>query len=396
MNLLFAFALALLVAVLISGLAKRSVLSTAVMFLMVGVALGGQMLGFIDVTPTDPLVVGLAVSALFSILFTDGMKLRLKDLVNRWHLPTRAVFLGMPLAFVFSAGLAKWMFDFSWAESCLLAAILTPTDPVLAAALAGRDDVPYRLRHLLNVESGVNDGLALPIVVLLLSISSHEEFHAVSTLTEVIAGLVVGVLVPAGAIWLERTRFFSAATEYEPLNAFAIGLTVFATCLMFHFNEFLAAFAAGITVASFSPEVRSSFEQFGELVAELLKLGALMVFGCLISFRFLSEISWQGYFFAFAMLFLIRPLSIAIAFVGSELDLRERAAAAWFGPKGFASVVYGILALQSQIERADQIFHLVAIVIVGSVILHSSTDVIVAKAFAGRTVSKGQTTPSRA
>jgi NhaP-type Na+/H+ or K+/H+ antiporter len=205
--------------------------------------------------------------------------------------------------------------------------------------------------------------------------------HLAALAVEVSLGIAVGVIVPLAAILLERSRFFAASPAYEPLNGVAIGLLVLAIAQSTHANLFLAAFAAGITVATFGPRQRAAFEHFGELVAELLKLAALLVFGALISLEFLGEISWTGWVFALLAIFVARPVALSVSFLRSGLDMREQAAAMWFGPKGFASVVYGLLVLESGIAEADLIFHLVALTIVISIVLHSSTDVVVARAF---------------
>lgn len=160
---------------------------------------------------------------------------------------------------------------------------------------------------------------------------------------------------------------------------------------MTHANLFLAAFAAGITVASFGPRQRAAFEHFGENLAELLKLAALLVFGALISWEFLTEISWTGWVFAILAIVVARPLALWISFFRSGPGMREQAAAMWFGPKGFASVVYGLLVLESQIAAADKIFHLVALTIVLSILAHSSTDIVVARAFDESTKSRSGT-----
>lgn len=103
--------------------------------------------------------------------------------------------------------------------------------------------------------------------------------------------------------------------------------------------------------------------------------------GALISLDFLADISWTGWVFAVLAIFVARPLALWLSFLRSGLDMREQAAAMWFGPKGFASVVYGLIVLESGIAEADQIFHLVALTIVVSIVLHSSTDVVVARGF---------------
>ena len=256
MTALFVFAATLLVAVLVSELAERSVLSTAVLFLVTGFVVGEGMLGVVKLTPENPVVSVFAELALFSVLFTDGMKVGFKDLATAWRLPGRALLFGLPLTLLGTALIARWVVGLPWAESFLIGAVLSPTDPVFAAAIVGREEVPARLRQLLNVESGLNDGLALPIVVAMLAIVGKQEFHLMGILWEVVLGIGIGIVVPLVAIKLEQLKFFSAYTTYRPLNAFAIGLLVLTISSLAHGNEFLAAFAAGITVATVGPEVR--------------------------------------------------------------------------------------------------------------------------------------------
>ncbi|GAA3939269.1 peptidase [Amorphoplanes auranticolor] len=380
--LLLTFAAVLMAAVLVSALANRTILSTAVLFLVAGFVLGPDTTGVLDVHPDTPIVGTLAELALFAVLFTDGMRVGWADLRSAWRLPGRALGWGLPLTLLITAVAAHYVAGLGWAESLLVGAILAPTDPVFASALVGNDKVPARLRHLLNVESGVNDGLALPFVIVFLAVAAgSDDLHLGELALEVTLGVVVGVAIPVAAILLERSRFFSASTAYEPLNGLAIGLLVLGVAQATHANLFLAAFSAGITVATFGPRQRAAFEHFGENIAELFKLAALLVFGALISLEFLADISWTGWLFAVLAIFVARPAALWLSFLRSGLGLREQAAAMWFGPKGFASVVYGLLVLESGITAGNEIFHLVALTIVMSILLHSSTDVVVARAF---------------
>ncbi|MGE0683487.1 MAG: cation:proton antiporter [Candidatus Binatia bacterium] len=380
MTAVLAFAVTLLLAVLISDLAHRSVLSTAVLFLLAGFLAGDGMLSIMPLQADNPVISIFAELALFSVLFTDGMRVGFRDLTSAWELPGRALFLGLPLTLLITAALAYVVADLSWPEALLFGAILSPTDPVFAAAIVGREEVPARLRHLLNVESGLNDGLALPLVLIMLAMLGETEvgFH---TFLELVIGVAVGIVVPWIAIRLEETRFFATTSEYEPLHAFAIGLLVFSIMALTHANEFLAAFAAGITIATMSKNLREEFQKFGELVTELLKLAGLLVFGALILPQFLGEISWSGYILVLLVLLLARPLALGVALLGSQLTSKEKVTVAWFGPKGFASVFFGLLILEAGVERSDHLFHLVAVVIAGSIIAHSSTDVLVARWF---------------
>lgn len=378
---LLVFALILLLAVLLSELAHRSVLSTAVLFLIGGFIAGAGVTDLIDVTPAERSVRQLAEVALFAVLFTDGMRVGIRDLASAWRLPGRALFFGMPLTLLVTALLAHGVAGLGWMESFLVGAVLSPTDPVFAAAIVGRAGVPRRLRHLLNVESGLNDGLALPVVIVLLALLDKEPVHAGDLALELVLGIVVGVVVPWVALRLERTRFFSPQEGLAALLPVAIGLAVFAISSITHANLFLAAFFAGITVETMNPTFTRAFQQFGHLISEILKLAAILVFAALISPSFLAEISFSGYAFAILTLFLARPVSIGIALLGARIGTKEWAAAAWFGPKGFASVVYGLLVARSAVPAADEMFHLIAIVVAGSILVHSSTDVVIAKQF---------------
>ncbi|WP_427017392.1 cation:proton antiporter [Pseudarthrobacter sp. P1] len=381
----FAFAVLLLLGVLISERASRTVLSTAVLFLLGGFVLGRGVLDVIPIESVDPVVGVLAQLALFSVLFTDGMKVGLSDLRSAWRLPGRALLFGLPLTLLITALLARYIVGLPWLQCFLLGAVLAPTDPVFAAAIVGRQEVPGRLRHLLNVESGLNDGLALPIVLVLLAIGGGTDTGIGVLAEEIGLGLLVGVLIPLIVIGLERLPFLKATKGLQPLVAVSIGLLVLAICLVTGANLFLAAFSAGITVATAGPGFREEFEQFGELVSELLKLAAILVFGALITPTFLfGEIAWTGWVFAVLAIVAARPLALLVSFLGTRLPLREQLAAMWFGPKGFASVVYGLLVLESGVSRSDEVYHLVALVIVLSILAHSSTDVVIARQFQAR------------
>jgi NhaP-type Na+/H+ or K+/H+ antiporter len=151
--------------------------------------------------------------------------------------------------------------------------------------------------------------------------------------------------------------------------------------LAFAVTLFLAAFFAGITVATVSPEARTQFQIFGERVTELLKLAALLIFGALMSFSVFTSLQASGYIFAALVLVAVRPIALAVALLRSGLSWPEWITAAWFGPKGFASVVYELLILKSGIKDAEPLAQLAAVVVAASIIAHSSTDVMVARWF---------------
>ncbi len=382
MSLLLAFSITLLCGVWISEWVQRSILSMAILFLVVGFVLGNGLFGVVSVKPDDPWVSRLAEFTLFGVLFTDGMRVGVRDLTSAWRLPGRALFFGLPLTVLGTALAAHWVLGLSWVEALLLGAVLSPTDPVFAAAIVGRDEVPYRLRRLLNVESGLNDGLALPIVLIRSEMVSSTSVNILPILGDLGLGVLLGVGISLGVLWIERTALFSPSTRYEPLNAFALGLIILAVASITSANLYLAAFTAGITVATAGPAVRDAFHEFGERVNELLKLATLLLFGALISPDIIgNQFTITSVVFIILALVAVRPLAFSIALFGSHIERTEWIAAAWFGPKGFASIIYGLLILRSGAPQASYLFHLAAIVIATSIIAHSSTDVVVARWF---------------
>ncbi|MFF5980511.1 cation:proton antiporter [Streptomyces olindensis] len=385
MVLVAVFGVALLVAVLLSGLAARTVLSTSFLFLVGGALVSDGFLGLIHITPDSEIVATTADLALFAVLFTDGQHVSFSKLRANWRNPARALGLGMPLAFVFMALVTHFLVGLDWTTSFLVGAVLAPTDPVFASAIVGRKEVPAKLRELLNVESGINDGLALPIVLILIAAAGPTAGTAEASLgkiaLELLLGLLFGVLLPLLVNGLVRFRLLGAEPKLQPLLPLATGIILYATCHLTHANPYLAAFSAGAVLVAVSPEAKEAFEPLGEALAELAKFAALLVFGALLTPQLFGDLSLGGYVTVVLAIVLIRPSSMLISLIGTHFNRREKLTAAWFGPKGFASVVYGLLVLQSGIPQAGEAYTLIAVCIAFSIIAHSSTDVPIARMF---------------
>jgi sodium/hydrogen antiporter len=382
MALLLAFALTLVIAVLLSGLAEETVLSVAVLFLVSGFLLGSGVFGPVQ-EPNPHLLERIAELALFSVLFTDGMKTGgINQVRGFWRLPSRALLIGMPLTIGLIAVLARHMTGLDWRRALLLGSALSPTDPVFVSAIFRFEAIPERVKRLLNIESGLNDGLALPPVMLLLAYIGVRGLSLPTVVIEKLAlGILIGFVIPWIGIRLETTKFFHASGLFHPLNAFALGLLVLATCYLSGANLFLAAFGAGISVATFGPSFTESFRQFGELVTELIKLAALMLFGALIAPRFFTALPAMQYGFIALTVFGVRPLAIWLSLARSGLTRQESLLAGWFGPKGFASVVYGLLIYQSGLTHMA---HLIGLAVAASIVVYSSTDILIGRWFQRR------------
>lgn len=380
---LLVFSITLIAVVLVSGWFNKSILSSAVLVLGSGFIAGKGAAGWIPLDPEMPFIAGLARLALLSILFTDGMKLTVRDLAKAWSLPGRALILGLPLTLAGTAVLAHFLLGLPWLPACLLGALLSPTDPVLAGAIVGMERIPGRLRHLLNVESGLNDGLALPFVLALTSALGSGSADPLGMTARIAGGAALGVCIPLAVSLVRKLPFLSTAEAQSPLLALAIGLLILSLSKATGANEYLAAFSGGVTVATAIPGFKRDFSRFGELVAESLKLAALLAFGGLISIRFLLTFTFRDFLFAVLALIAVRPLALGLSLMGSVMPWKERLVAFWFGPKGFATVVYGIHVLQTRIPYASEVAHLAGLVVVGSILAHSSTDVLAARWFRG-------------
>lgn len=213
---------------------------------------------------------------LFAVLFTDGVHVSFPKLKENWKNPARALGLGMPLAFIGMALITHYLVGLDWTTSFLVGAVLAPTDPVFASAIVGRKKVPPKLRQLLNVESGINDGLALPVVLVLIAAAGPTSGHAEASFGKIALelglGLAFGVVLPLLVDGLVRFRLLGAEPKLQPLLPLATGIILYAACHLTHANPYPAAFSAGAVLTAVSPEAKAAFEPLGESLAELAQV----------------------------------------------------------------------------------------------------------------------------
>jgi NhaP-type Na+/H+ or K+/H+ antiporter len=395
MTFVAALGIALFLAVLLSAVSARSPLSTSTICLAIGLIAGPVGLGLLDLSV--PVVHRVADVALFTVLFTDGQESSANTLRRTWKLPARALLLGMPLTFGVVTLLAYFVAGVPLSGALILGAVLAPTDPVFAAALVGREDVPRSLRRLLNVESGLNDGLALPAVVLLIGAAggqlSHESTGVLPVLGDVALGVLFGIAFPLAVAALLRIPALGAEARLQPLGPLSVAILLYVTCDATGANSYLAAFIAGITLRSTMPSASNSFSRSGVLLSELVKDAALLAFASLFTRGNLAGVGWEGWLFAAATLLIARPVPVLASLAGTGLPKAQRLVAGWFGPKGFASVVYALLVLDSGLSDADHLAVLVAACVLVSVVAHSSSDVPIAQALVRLTRSEEREEP---
>jgi len=380
-DVLLAFAVTLVVALLASGALHRGILSAAVLFLGAGMVMGPLGVGTVHIHPGSDGTRLFVEVAFFAVLFTDGLRVRAADLAKHWRLPARALFVGVPIAIVVTAGLAHLVGGFAWGPALLIGAALAPIDAAFVQAVVGDEAMPERLRRLLGFEAGLVDGLVLPLILVLLSVLGVRSATPWGIAHGLLLGVATGVVVPVVVMGLRRLRWVTLSTRYRPLFAFAVGLLVLAIAAEEHANVFLSGYAAGVTLASLSKDVTEENAGFGGHLAEVLKLAALMVIGILVTSSETESLHWTGWVFVVLAIVAVRPVSIGIALLGSDMVRPERVAAAWLGPRGFASVAYALYMIElAHFEHVSRAYFAVVAVVAGSIVLHSSTDTLVARA----------------
>jgi NhaP-type Na+/H+ or K+/H+ antiporter len=221
----------------------------------------------------------------------------------------------------------------------------------------------------------------LPFVLVFLALATGAPTGLGDIALELALGIAFGVALPLLVIALLRLPVLGAEPKLQPLGPFALAIVLYGVCYFTHANAYLAAFSAGITLATAAPRASHAFAAFGELASEVTKFAAVLVFGALLTPDFFADLTLGEWAVALLSLLVVRPASVLLSLWRADLSRRERYAAAWFGPKGFASVVYGLLAAQSGIPTGQTVFELVALAIALSMVAHSMTDVPISRAF---------------
>jgi sodium/hydrogen antiporter len=373
----------LIVGALASGLARRSFLSLAALFVLAGFLVGDGGFHWVSFRAQSGFVEDLAFVALIVILFRDGLEVEGEMLQSAWHLPLRKLAIAMPITAAVVATAAHLLIGLSWTQSLLLGALLSPTDPVLSSNIVTNVRVPRIVRHSLNLESGLNDGLALPAVLTFLAALGSESGNFVwwrFVLQDVGLGFLFGLVIGWLASLLmprERARSLEHPIPSHQKSLYALGVafaTYGVTVLEPRGNGFIAVFVAAIVLGVRRPDLRRHFEQRADEIVEIVKLGIFVVFGSLLTLGALESSGWAALGLVAVTFLLARPLAVWIALMGTDTDPQTRLFMGWFGPKGVATMTFSLLVLDQHIARGQQIFDLTALVVFCSIVVHGLTD----------------------
>jgi NhaP-type Na+/H+ or K+/H+ antiporter len=369
----------IIIASLLSGIVDRSGLPLVATFLALGALLGPYGLGVVDIGLTSPALATLSTLGLTLVLFSDAVALELAEVRRRRRLAWRLLGPGT-LVVALIVALAAWLLlDVSPWAAALLGAALAATDPVLLRSAMRSRALPDSTRVALRLETGMNDVVLLPIVIFSIlalggggaggGLTARDVAH--HALGLLLLGPASGAAIGSvGIVALKRVRArFGVRRDYESLYALGLAFTGYAAAESLGGSGFLAAFAAGITVAWQDVELCDCFLEYGEATAEMLLLLTFVALGLSLIWTGLSMIDGRTLLFAAVALF-ARTLALLPLLRGVGLETRERRLIALFGPRGLSSLLYVLLAVFAGVRGASTLFAITCLVVILSVVVH--------------------------
>ncbi len=376
----------IIVSALLSGLIDRSGLPQVAVFLALGAALGPFGLGLLNISLTSSSLHVVAILSLALVLFTDAVSLNITEVRRRSGLAIRLLGPGTLLTAAVIALAGWWLLGLSLAAAAILGAALASTDPVLLRGLLRRRDLPEAARYPLQLESGLNDAVLLPVVLVGIAFLSPSGRLTGSGFAKLGldlfilgpgAGILIG-LIGVAALDLIRKRS-GVRRDYESLYSLGICFTAYAAAEAVHGSGFLAAFAAGMTIASLDVELCDCFVEYGAVTAEMLLLFTFVLLGGSLIWSAFTIISVPTLLFT-AIAVLIRTPIYLGSLLGSEVNMRGRLLIAWFGPRGLSSLLLVLLPVFAGVPGSEQLFSICSLVVLVSIVLHGGSPMLLAGA----------------
>ncbi len=384
-------------------LGKRSI-TMPMFFLAVGALTSPYALGWINFSINAETVKVLVEVTLALILFADASTLKLRLLKDDPWLPTRLLGLALPMIILLGGILAFGLFpQEEIGFALLMGAILAPTDAALGLPIFTNKRVPVRIRRALNVESGLNDGIATPFVTLFTALAVAEESQnlhgwASSAVLDIVIAVIVGAAMGSLGGWLfyiaTRNRLTSRATEQ--VGAVALALSTYAVSVVLGGNGFIAAFVGGLFFGYFIKEKQHTSIELTEGMGTILSIFVWTIFGSILVIPLFTTFNPLALLYAVLSLTFIRMLPVAISLIKTHLRWDTKLLMGWLGPRGLASVVFTLIAYESfyEVSRPHEVlFAIAGWTILLSVLFHGFSALPLAEWYANRLRSAPATIP---
>ena len=388
--------LALLVCILLAGSISRRIRGTIITLPMVyaflGIVIGGLGFNIVELGVENRLVGLIAELTLLFVLATDASRINIRDVIRDHDLPLRLLGFGLPLMMIAGTICAVLIFsELSFWEAAILGIILYPTDASLGQSVLNNPKVPVRIRQALNIEGGLNDGIALPFLLLAVSMASSEvvynkpfEFFysvLVQIFLGIIAGIIVGYLGAKFIQWGQKSGWMSRI--YQKISSLVLILVVYGIAEVIGGNGFIAAFTLGLVSSNVSsPEETEDLYEHAEILVTMLMMLTFMIFGAVLLPPAIESISPSIVLYAILSLSLVRIVPVAISFIGAKVEPITTLFVGWFGPRGVASILYIFIVLESEsLPGLELIYAVVMVTVIFSIFAHGITAAPAAKRY---------------
>ena len=385
-------ALAVLGVAAVSGRLSGGPVTATMLFVGVGILAGPRILDTVDVPSYGAVVRTLAEGTLTLVLFADASRIDMPALRRGYGLPVRLLGIGLPLTIAAGALAAVVVLpDLSLSEALVLAVLLAPTDAALGQAVVTEPRLPIRVRQGLNVESGLNDGICVPLLLIVLAhadVQAHAESsqRAVTVVLEAIGYGLLGGLVAGAAAALVVTvaaRRGLVAPSWLQIVPVAAAALAYGIATPLEGSGFIAAFVAGLTFRSLLGRDPGPIAQFNEQLGELLNAVTFLSFGAVLLGPALGDLSWRLALYAVLSLTAVRMVPVALALLGTGARRPTAAFIGWFGPRGLASIVFAVLIVEESKLAHQSTMLLATYATVGlSVFLHGLSAAPLARRYA--------------
>lgn len=374
---------------LVAGRLERLDVTGPILFVAAGLALANGPWALIDVSVETSAVHTLAEITLALLLFSDAARINPQDLRHSAGLPIRLLAIGLPLTLAFGFGLAAFLFtDLPWELAALLGAVLAPTDAALSASVVSDTALPQSIRRSLNVESGLNDGIATPVVTALIAsaavvigvgvLEDTASTHGIGAVVDLIGGAAIGAIAGyLGGFALTRARDHQ---WIDPgggrIVALMLSVMAFLVAEAAGVNYFVAAFVAGVAFRTGIGHDDDEVTELPELLGQVLALAVWFVFGAGLLWQGLELIDWRIAVYGVLSLTVVRMVPVAISMMGAGYGRPAIAFIGWFGPRGLASVVFGLLIIEelpADDQRVQTVLATIVFTVLLSVVAHGIT-----------------------
>ena len=381
----------------VAGAVERTWISGPIVFTCFGLLVGPLGLDLLSWETDGETIRSLAEVTLAMVLFTDAAGADMSVLKKTAGLPARLLLIGLPLTILLGFGAGVLLIDgLSLFAIALLATMLAPTDAALGKAVVTNESVPDEIRQGLNVESGLNDGICVPILFVFLALALDKAGDAgpwtlaIKLVVEEIGiGLAVGLLLTLAAAKLLKTalRRKWLTPTWIQIPVVALALSCFAVAQLLGGSGFIAAFSGGLLFGALAKTERDEFLLAAEGTGDTLALITWVIFGSAVVGQAIGHFSWTILLYAALSLTVIRMLPVFLALTGSGIKTEGKLFIGWFGPRGLASIVFAVIVLDSKLPNADLVAMTVTCTIILSIVAHGITANPLVAAFAAKTRS---------